>query len=130
MATTLTPSQARTAVVGMRFTLAAAVGLMPRVSGRLFGISADENPAAPYLARLYAVRNLLMGLDMLRAGSGRELEAVAQRHAAVDAVDAAASLLGGSRGYLSPRAAWMTGSVALVAVGLGLRAGDAVPPTT
>ena len=123
----LTPSRSRTLIAATRLLLAMATSLTPRLSGRLFGIDPAQNPASPYLARLYGARAALMAIDLLEAerhGAGAN---VARRHLAVDAVDVAASMAGARGGYLSRRAAWLTGATAMSLLVLGLR-GSVSPP--
>ncbi|MBK6310377.1 MAG: hypothetical protein IPF42_07245 [Candidatus Microthrix sp.] len=57
---TITPRHARTALVGIRGCVGVGALFAPSATGKLMGIDAEENPAAPYLARLFGVRELFM----------------------------------------------------------------------
>lgn len=114
----ITPFQAKVTLMSIRSLIGVLGWLFPNLSGRLFGIDPRENPAAPYLGRLFAARELALVAPLLI-----EDEDVQRRtlHVgmAVDAADAAASVAAGVSGTLPKRAAFMTGLVAVVAVILG-----------
>lgn len=120
---TLAPRTARQAVVTVRGVLAAATWLAPRTSGRLFGISVEQNPAGPYFGRLYGARSALMAATLLTAGGPEQAAKVARQHAVVDAADVMASVIGARRGQLGARGAGTTGVTALGLLLLGLQGG-------
>jgi hypothetical protein len=118
----MTALQARHTLVGIRGALGTCALLFPKLTGRVFGIDPEANPAAPYLARLFGIRELFMAAPFL----DDELEGT-QRYAleagvVVDATDAAAGLLAGATGALPKRAALMATATALFAVVLGILA--------
>jgi hypothetical protein len=78
-----------------RAVLGAAVLVAPRRMARLFGFPAvHDNPAAVYFGRLYAVRELAMGLHLLREATlGQPTVTTVAANTAVDAVDAVMSWL-------------------------------------
>ena len=114
----ITPFQAKVTLMTIRSLIGVFGWLAPNLSGRLFGIDPAANPAAPYLGRLFAARELALVAPLLS-----EDEDVQRRSLhvgmAVDAADAAASVAAGVRGTLPKRAALMTGLTAVVAVLLG-----------
>ena len=116
---TLSREQARTAVVTIRGGFAAGTWLAPTLSGALFGISRKENPAGPYLGRLFGVREAALAAEVLLAAEAAR-PAILRRHAAVDLADALAGYLAGRQGYLKPRAAILATAAALGTAGLGL----------
>ena len=34
----------------------------PRLAGKAFGLDADDNPQSPYLARLFGIRDIALGV--------------------------------------------------------------------
>ena len=115
----LTPTQARQTLTGLRLAIGSAVWLAPRQTARLFGLDPHENPATPYVARLFGARNVALGAVLLD-GDDAEVDRWIGYGIALDAADVLASLGGGIRGYLPKRAAVMTGLTAAAAVALGL----------
>lgn len=108
-------------LVGVRSAIGAGAWLAPRLSGRLFGLDVDGNPQAPYLARLFGVRDVALGLGL--AGSqGSQRQQWLQLGVACDLADAAAGVLAGRSGALPARAAVMVTATALVAAALGIAA--------
>ena len=116
----ITPAQARTTLVGLRTGLGVCALLAPRLTGRLFDINLEENPASVYLARLFGARELFMAAPFYIDGAD-ELQAYAlQAGVAVDGADTVAAGAACVRGNLSMRAATMAGLMAAAAVGLGV----------
>ncbi len=107
--------------------LSLAVGVSswatPRVAGRLFGLDAEANPQAPYLARLFGIRDVALAWGALSStGSAQRQWLVAGL--ACDAADAVAGIAGGRAGYLHPgdeRARHRHGDIRRVAGGGGPR---------
>jgi hypothetical protein len=109
----------------LRFAVGASSWATPRLAGRVLGIDAEANPQAPYLARLFGVRDVALAWGALGAeGNARRQWLVAGL--ACDAADAAAGVAGGWGGYL-PRltSVLVTGTAlsALVLGGFALREG-------
>lgn len=111
----------RKSVVATRTVLGVATILAPRVMGKIFGIDPKENPAAPYLARLFGARELLMAWQLHTAPDEQLLDRF-KEGVAVDVVDAAAAILAGASGYLPKRAAIMSGLTAMGACAQGAMA--------
>jgi len=55
----------------MRGAIGTGAWLAPKLSGRLFGLDPAANPQAPYLGRLFAVRDAALAFG-LSTSSGRE----------------------------------------------------------
>ena len=117
----ITREQARNTLVGMRVAIGLGSLLAPRLSGRLFGIDPDENPALPFVARLVGVRELYMAAPFLM-DEGDDLDRLLQRGIPVDAIDAGAAVLATARGKVRKRTAVLGGGLALLAVCLGVYA--------
>jgi hypothetical protein len=122
-------AQARGALLGLRFGLAAGSWLTPRPTGRLFGLQPDTNRVSPYLARLFGARAAWLGTEILLAESDEARRQVIRRHMAIDVADLAATLMGWQRGYLNRRGALLTGLGAVTAIGLAVLASGADDPT-
>ena len=113
---------ARRTLAQVRLAIGIGALVAPRVTGKLFGIDVAENPAAPYLARLFGAREVYMATPFLMPAPGLDEAELAARAVPVDAADAAASLLGGLRGYLPWRAALPATAAGVLGTWLGSQA--------
>lgn len=113
---------ARRTLAQVRLAVGIGALVAPRVTGKLFGIDAADNPAAPYLARLFGARELFMAAPFLMPAPGLDEAELASRAVPVDAVDAMAALAGGLRGYLPWRAAVPATAAGLLGTWLGSQA--------
>ncbi|WP_436795056.1 hypothetical protein [Actinospongicola halichondriae] len=116
------PLTARKTLAGIRAALGVGALLAPRLTGKLFGIDADESPAAPYLARLFGARELYMASPFLMPAPGLDEQELAARAVPVDAADTVAAFAAGLKGYLPWRAAIPAAATAAVATWLGTAA--------
>jgi hypothetical protein len=112
---------ARTALIALRAAVGVVTYAAPGTAGKLFGLDPDANPQAPYLARLFAVR------DFALAGGAHQAEGPARRlwlqaGLLCDAGDAAAGLLGRRDESLPLFTSIMLTTTALSGVALGLAA--------
>jgi hypothetical protein len=113
------PQSAPTALSALRIAVGGSAWLTPNLAARLFGLDADGNPQAPYLGRLFGVRDVALAAGTLATeGSARRSWLVAGL--ACDLADTAAALLGRRRGYLSTPVTALLTAPALAAVGLGI----------
>jgi hypothetical protein len=106
------------ALAGLRLAVGLASWSAPRVAGSLFGLDAEANPQAPYLARLFGVRDAALAWGALN----REGEAQRQwllAGLACDLADALAGIAGGRRGYLPKLTCVLVTGTALGAAALG-----------
>ena len=105
-------------LAGMRMAVGASSWAAPRLTGRLFGLDADANPQAPYLARLFGVRDLALAWGVLGAeGSARRQWLLAGL--ACDVADALAGVVAGREGYLPKLSSALVSATALSAVAMG-----------
>lgn len=116
---TITLLHARTALVGIRGCVGVGALFAPSATGKLMGIDAEENPAAPYLARLFGVRELFMVAPFALGASDDVIDFTLRCGVAVDSVDALAAVAAGVTKSLPTQAAVMAGLVATAAAGLG-----------
>jgi hypothetical protein len=117
------------ALVGLRGAVGAGAWLAPRLSARLFGLDPVGNPQAPYLGRLFGVRDVALAVG-LSTSSGPERAQWLRLGMACDLADAVAGILAGRRGELPPLAAVLVTGTAVAAAGLGALAlqGGQPPP--
>jgi hypothetical protein len=108
-------------LVATRAAIGAGAWLMPRFSGRLFGLDPDANPQASYLGRLFGVRDVVLGVG-LNSSSGADREQWLRLGIACDLADAAAGVLAGRSGALPKRATLLVTATALAAAAMGIAA--------
>lgn len=95
---------ARITLAGIRLLNGVAALFVPATLARRLGVDPEANPAALYALRLFGVRTVLIGAQLLLRDSG--VRAHSLRVApAVHALDATAALIAGERGQLPQRAA-------------------------
>lgn len=105
-------------LVGLRIVVGALSWLVPRPAGKLFGLDSKGNPQAPYLARLFGVRDIALAYGAISS------EGEAQRQwltagLACDVADSVAGIAGGRRGYLPKFASVLVTATAISAAALG-----------
>ena len=96
----------------MRVVVGGQSWLAPKLSARMVGLDPDRNPQAAYWARLFGVRDVVLGVAALQA-EGETRKRLLQLTAACDAADLTSSVLGRRAGYLSGTAALLSGGLAL-----------------
>ena len=110
---------ARVMLAGIRLFNGAAALFVPGTLARQLGVDPEANPAALYALRLFGVRTVLIGAQLLLRNSG--LRAHSLRVAPViHALDAAAALIAGDRGQLPRRAATTAALISTVNTVLAL----------
>ena len=105
----------------LRLAVGIGAWVMPGTAGKLFGIDATANPQAPYLARLFGVRDVALALGALQT-AGEARRQWLQLGVLCDAADVGAAVFGKKGGYLSAPTAIMVGGVAAAATALGVNA--------
>jgi hypothetical protein len=109
------------ALVGLRAAVGAGAWLAPRLSARLFGLDPANNPQAPYLGRLFGVRDVALAVGT-SSSSGSERAQWLRLGVACDVADALAGLAAGRRGELPKGATFLVTTTAVVAAALGVAA--------
>jgi hypothetical protein len=95
---------ARITLAGIRLFNGVAALFVPATLARQLGVDPAANPAAIYALRLFGVRTVLIGAQLLLRDGG--VRAHSLRVApAIHALDASAALIAGKRGQLPQRAA-------------------------
>ena len=93
----------------------------PNLGGKLFGLDTAGNPQAPYLARLFGIRDIALAIGTLQS-AGEARRQWLQLGVLCDAADVGAAALGKRGGYLSAPTAILVGGVAAAATALGATA--------
>jgi hypothetical protein len=109
------------ALASLRIAIGVASWATPRVAGRLFGLDAEANPQAPYLARLFGARDVALGWGALSTKGDSQRQWLLAG-LACDAADALAGIAGGRVGYLPPVTSVLVTGTAVSAAALGAAA--------
>lgn len=105
----------------LRIVVGMLAWLTPNLAGKAFMLDVPGNPQAPYLARLFGIRDVALGAATAQAnGDARRQLVVAGL--ACDAADTAAALLGARAGYFSKSTGVLLALPAVAAVGMGVAA--------
>jgi hypothetical protein len=105
----------------LRLAVGASAWATPRLAGRAFGLDAAANPQSPYLARLFGIRDIALGVGALST-TGEARRQWLTLGVICDAADAAAGIFAGRGGYLPKVPTVLVTGVALAAAGMGLAA--------
>jgi hypothetical protein len=87
----------------------------------MFGLNASENPQAPYLARLFGVRDIALGVGLVTAPPAARRQWL-MVGLACDVSDVLAGIAGRKAGYLSKTSGMLVTGAALGGVTLGVLA--------
>ena len=112
-------------IAALRIAIGVISYLAPRLGGRLFGLDVAGNPQAPYLARLFGVRDLVLGIGALQS-TGATQKQWLQLGMACDVADAGAALLGKRDGTLPTVTAVLVGGTAVAAAAMSAAAAGEV----
>ena len=112
----------------LRIVVGLLAWLAPNLAGRAFMLDVPGNPQAPYLARLFGVRDVFLGVVTAQANGAARGKLLAAG-IAVDSADAAAALLGARSGYFSKSTGTLLAVPAVAAAAMGMLAlqGNAKP---
>jgi hypothetical protein len=95
---------ARITLAGIRLFNGIAALFAPATLARQLGVDPAANPAALYALRLFGVRTVLIGAQLLLRDGGVRAHSL-HVAPAIHALDASAALIAGERGQLPRRAA-------------------------
>ena len=95
---------ARVTLAGIRLFNGVAALFVPATLARRLGVDPDANPAALYALRLFGVRTVLIGAQLLLRDGGVRDHSL-RVAPVIHALDATAALVAGYRGQLPRRAA-------------------------
>jgi hypothetical protein len=105
----------------LRLAVGVSSYLTPNLGGKLFGLDPAANPQAPYLARLFGIRDVALALGALQT-AGESRRQWLQLGVLCDAADVGAAVFGRRGGYLSAPTAILVGGVAAAATAMGAAA--------
>lgn len=115
------------AIVLARLAVGVLSWLAPNLVTRMFAVDPGANPNAPYIMRLFAVRDAVLALGVLLSdGDARRLWL--RLGVVVDSADAAAAAVGVRDGHLSTATGVLGGGAACGGVALGAAALAAEDP--
>ena len=112
-------------ITSLRIAIGVVSYLAPRLGGRLFGLDVDRNPQAPYLARLFGIRDLVLAVGALQSKGAAQKQWL-QLGMACDVADVGAALLGRRDGSLPLVTSVLVGGTAVAAAGLSAAAASEV----
>ena len=110
---------ARIALAGIRLFNGIAALFVPATLARRLGVDPETNRAAIYVLRLFAVRTILIGAQLLLRDEGLRAHSV-RVAPVIHALDAAAALIAGDRGHLPQRASTIAALISTVNTGLAV----------
>lgn len=102
-----------------RLLVGASSWLLPYHASRIFALLTLP-PTSTVAMRLFGVRDAMLGLLLITAGTEAERQRMVNAGLLVDAIDVLASLVGYAMGEQEPKVAGMVGAGAATLVGLGL----------
>ncbi len=105
-------------MAGLRIAIGVGAWVAPRLTGKVFGLDPAANPQMIFMARLFGIRDVALGVGLL-ASSGSARQLWWQTGVMCDLADAGAAGLALRDGTLPAHAAVMSGVIALAAAGLG-----------
>lgn len=108
-------------LAGLRLAISSSSWLTPRLSGRMLGMSRRDPGIAPYLNRLFAVRDAALAVGAVQS-SGEAQRQWLRMGVAVDVIDVFAALASHRRGELEGVGTAAAVGFALAAAGLGAAA--------
>lgn len=100
----LNARKARTALGVVRLVNGTIALVAPDKFLRVIGIDPEENQVATYFLRMFGIRTILLGLDLL-SGEGAARDRAVKRAVVIHATDTVAAVLAGATGALPIRAA-------------------------
>ena len=110
---------ARVTLAGIRLFNGVAALFAPATLARGLGVSPENNPAALYALRLFGVRTVLIGAQLLLRNEGLRVHSL-RVAPVIHALDATAALIAGEREHLPQRAATTAALISTVNTGLAL----------
>ena len=115
------PSSPGQSLAGVRIAIGIGALVAPRLIAKLFGFDPEKNPQSSYFARLFGIRDIVLGVGTLRTtGPSRRLWW--QLGIATDATDVASAVLGHKDGSMSTVTTALAAGTAAMATGLGVAA--------
>jgi hypothetical protein len=129
----LTTKRTRDLLVGLRATFGVLALVAPGAVLRVLGLDPSRQPALIYLARVFAVRDVIMAHQLASASTEDEAEEAIRAGIVVDTSDTVAALAALATGRVTRRTAALGAAGALLGLGLGLaarRRAEPVGPST
>jgi uncharacterized protein YjeT (DUF2065 family) len=112
---------ARVTLAIIRIVNGAAALFAPEVMSKRMGVDPQEDPSTMYALRMFGVRTVVIGADLLRR-KDEELEDALRLGILIHASDSAAAAIAGKRGQLPAKTARTGMVISLVNTGLATTA--------
>jgi hypothetical protein len=113
----LSRDHARLALATIRLVNGAAALLAPRFMLRRLGADPDTNRVAVYPLRMFGIRTVVLGVELLTGGS---MQQKGQVGVVIHAADAASAITAGLRRQLPPRVAVVAAGISVTNTALAL----------
>jgi hypothetical protein len=113
------PGPSVQSLAGLRLAIGVGAWVAPNLTGRLFGLDPQSNPQSVYMARLFGIRDVALGIGALSA-SPEARRLWLQLGLLSDVADAGAAALARRDGSVSAPVALVLGGVAVAAAASGL----------
>jgi hypothetical protein len=111
----------RYALAGIRLVNGGAALFTPEQLAKRLGADPEANGAVVYALRMFGVRTILIGAELLVLG-GEDLDRSLRKGVVIHASDTVAAAAAGAKGYLPPRTAALTTLISTVNTGLAIAA--------
>jgi hypothetical protein len=103
----------------IRIVNGAAALFAPRLMAKILGVEPDKSPAVLYVLRMFGVRTLVIGTELL-VSEGEQLENALRVGIAIHASDTVAAVIAGFRHQLPARHAATTTLISSINTGLAI----------
>ena len=120
---------ARIALAGVRLFNGIAALFTPGLLASRLGVNTDTNPAIVYVFRLFGVRTVIIGTELL-VRDGESLDEALRIGIGIHASDTAAAFIAGVQGQLPPRAALTATLISATNTALAIFAQSGPPKTS
>jgi hypothetical protein len=117
----MSPEQSVRNLAILRLAVGIISWLAPNFGGKLFGLDTAGNPQAPYLARLFGIRDVALAIGALQS-SGDAQRQWLRLGVVCDAADTLAAVAGRRAGYLPVPTTVMVAAPAIAATAMGVNA--------
>jgi hypothetical protein len=121
MPTSRVPGLARVALAGIRIVNGSAAVVAPALLARNLGVRRDDNQAVEYVFRMFGVRTVVIGVQLLLP-EGELRRASVRTAPIIHASDTAAAALAGITRQIPARAALIATSISALNTALALAA--------
>jgi uncharacterized protein YjeT (DUF2065 family) len=113
---------ARTALGVVRLVNGIGSLLAPKFMAKRFGVDAEANPSVIYIMRLFGVRTIILGLELLLLKDEDKIRDAVRVGVLIHASDTTAAVIAGVKGQLPVKAAATGAAISAVNTALAVAA--------